>query len=124
MKTERGLTLIETLVAVSVFSVAATAITALSTTAFATADGNKDRAEALAIVQSEFEVFRTLTYAELGEQAPLRMTTCAGRPCGVVRTVALDRPDPGMAEVTIGVTWAGRRRGGYAAKTIITAVQR
>ncbi|MGH7803546.1 MAG: type IV pilus modification PilV family protein [Candidatus Binatia bacterium] len=124
MKGERGLTLIETLVAVCVFSAAATAVTALSTTAFATADWNKDRAEALAIVQSEFEVFRALTFAELGEQAPLRFVTCAGRTCGVARTVALNRPAPGMAEVTIGVTFTGRRRGQYVAKTIITSVQR
>ena len=124
MKNARGLTLIETLVAVCVFSAAATAVTALSTTAFATADWNKDRAEALAIVQSEFETFRSLTYAELEREAPLRFVPCAGRLCGVARTVELDQPGPGMAEVTIGVTFSGRRRGQYVAKTIITAVQR
>jgi prepilin-type N-terminal cleavage/methylation domain-containing protein len=126
MNSERGLTLIETLVAVCVFSAAATAVTALSTTAFATADWNKDRAEALAIVQSEFETFRSLTYDELAQQAqaPLRFAPCARGTCGVARTIQLDRPGPGMAEVTIGVTFSGRRRGQYVAKTIVTAVQR
>ena len=124
MKDERGLTLIETLVAVCVFSVAATAVTALSTTAFATADWNKDRGEVLAIVQSEFERFRALSYEELADQPALDFVPCAGRMCGLARTVVMDRPDPGMAEVTIGITFSGRRGGSYVASTIITAIQR
>ena len=124
MMNARGLTLIETLVAVCVFSIASTAVTALSTTAFATADWNKDRGEVLAIVQSEFERFRSLSYEELGDQPVLDLVPCAGRMCGLARSVAMDRPDPGMAEVTIGITFSGRRGGNYVAKTIITAVQR
>ena len=126
MMNAKGLTLIETLVATCVFSVAAVAITALNTNAFSTSDWNKDRAHALALVQSEFETFRGLTYAELRDQGPLRVDDCAGTPCGIARTIKLDDPGPGMAEVTIGVTWTGRRgaRYSYAATTIITAVQR
>lgn len=123
MTGEKGFTLIETLVATIVFSIAAAAVGMLMTSALAMSDRNKDRAYALSIARSEMEDVHALRYEQADDR--VGFVDRFGRRYTVVRTVRRDQPGPHMAEVTVGVTWTGRGalRQTYAAKTIITQVQ-
>lgn len=122
MSGERGLSLIEVLVAVTIFTLVAAAVTSLTTSALSTADWNKDRAHAMAIAESEIEDMRSIPYGQMANQ--FQFVFRGGRRFGVSRIVTRDQPAPNMADLTVAVTWSqrGGRTHTYQARTIVTAL--
>jgi len=123
---ERGLSLIEVLVAITIFTLVAAAVTALTTSAIMTADWNKDRAHAMAIADSEIEDVRSAPYAGIGTQ--FQIVTRDGRRFSVLRLVEPARrpgePPPTLTTLTVFVTWSqrNRRTHTYRAQTLVTDV--
>lgn len=120
MSGERGLSLIEVLVAITIFTLVAAAVTALTTSAISTTDWNRDRAHAMAIADSEIEDMRSIPYAQLTSR--FQMILVGGRRFTVSRVVTPNQPMANTTNLTVAVTWT--RRGGrthtYQARTIVT----
>ena len=115
--TQRGLSLLEVLASVTIFSLAAAG---LASSTVATIKGNgvsRDTAAAVALLQDKIEQFRaadpTANPADLTpgyHSDPLSPLNSLGQPGGVFTrswTVAPNTPRLGLSQVTVRVAWSG-----------------
>lgn len=126
-RNERGLTLVETLVAVTMLATAISATAMLTGSAYSAADVSRCRAHAMTIANEEIEALRALRYDELAAKGTWgAIRTRDGTLYPVVCSVRRDSPAPNMAEVAVSVSFTGRKgvQSEYVAETILTSIQR
>lgn len=123
MKDAKGFTLIETLVGLAIFSIAATAVSALLMLAFITANTNSSRAHAADLAVQEIEDLRSERYNDLASR--LGSDDWQGTTFAILTQVQGNVPAANMSTVTVTVSYPeyGKLRS-YVSRTIFTDVQR
>jgi prepilin-type N-terminal cleavage/methylation domain-containing protein len=122
-RNDRGLTLIEALVSVTVFSIVAAALAALMLSGFKTADTNRYRRQAVSIAEQEVENLRSMPYNQVGSR--VAVATRDGKQFSVSTGVQANVPAQNMSTVTVAVSWSDRQATrSYAVRTILTQVER
>ena len=98
-----GYTLVELLVAVSIFAIAAAAIAAQMVHSTAMISQNAQASQAISIAQQVMEDLRTLEYDDMesGEDT----VVWKGKEFDVVWDVSEDEPQPGVKTVVVTVSW-------------------
>ena len=102
---QRGATLIESLVALGLFGVAAAAVGTLLTQHIRVERTNGTTTAAIAVAEAELESIRSLDYPSIATRA-FDPTPAAGRPAYHVQTtVVADSPAPSLKSITTQVNW-------------------
>ena len=120
---ERGSTLIESLVALGLFGLMASAMGSLFTTHIRAEGSNVRRTAAIALVEQEFEDLRSLDYDSIMSRSST--STTGHVTYTLTTTVVPDMPAPNMKTITATLTWTdnyGPQT--YSANAIYTAVTR
>ena len=105
LRRQRGATLIESLVAVSLFGIAAAAVGGLLTQHIRRQATNGTTTAALTVAETELESIRSLDYSDIASRTT-DPTPAAGSPAyHVVTTVVADYPAPTLKTITTQVTW-------------------
>lgn len=118
-----GFALIEALVALLVFAIAASSLAMLINGSYVRSAANKTRAHAVAIAEEEIELVRSMRYAEMVGRVGFAVRE--GKSYAVMTSLVRDQPGPNMTEVSVTVDW--QERGSpyeYVAETVFTEVQR
>ena len=103
---QRGVTLIESLVALGVFGLIAAAVGGLLTQHISTERTNGTTTAAVTVAEAEMESLRSLDYPDIATRT-FDPTPGAGSPAYHVQTtVVTDSPAPSLKTITTQVTWA------------------
>jgi len=103
--TQRGATLIESLVALGVFGVVAAAVGGLLTQHIRSQRTNGTTTGAITVAEAELESVRSLDYPNIATRT-FDPTPAAGSPAYHVQTtVVTDSPAPSLKSITTQVTW-------------------
>ncbi len=127
IRNERGMTLIEALVAVTMLASVICAVGMLTTAAYAVSDGSRCREHAMLIADQEIEWLRAMSYDDMVRTPTWAvMRSRDGVYYPVVGSVQKDSPSANMSQISITVSWTGRggARRAYTAQTILTSIQR
>jgi type II secretory pathway pseudopilin PulG len=100
---EAGSTMIESLVAICLFAMAASALGSLFTTHIRAEGTNVRWTTAISLVEKEFEDLRSLSYDNI--QSRTSSTTFGNVTYTVTTTVTPNQPDTNMKTITTAVTW-------------------
>lgn len=105
---QRGLTLIETLVATLILAFAALAQARLSASIIDSNRHARGVSAATVLAQAQIETIRTFTYANIvaGSDGPFDASGAAGTMYSRAWTVADDTPVAGAKTVSVTITWA------------------
>jgi type II secretory pathway pseudopilin PulG len=104
-RTQRGATLIESVVALGVFGMVATAAGALLTQHIRGQRTNGTTTAAITVAEAEMESLRSLDYPDIAART-FDPTPAAGSPAYHVKTtVVADSPAPSLKSITTQVTW-------------------
>jgi prepilin-type N-terminal cleavage/methylation domain-containing protein len=101
-----GYSLIELLVAMSIFAVVATAIAAQMVHSTAMISQNAEASQAITIAQQVMEDIRTLAYSDMSSGS--ETVTWKGQPFDAVWHVSEDEPEPGTKTVVVTVSWENK----------------
>lgn len=102
---ERGASLIESLVALALFGIAAAAVGNLLTQHIRRERTNGTTTAAIAVAEAELESLRSLDYPNIASRTT-DPTPSAGSPAYHVQTtVVADSPAPSLKTITTQVTW-------------------
>jgi prepilin-type N-terminal cleavage/methylation domain-containing protein len=105
IRAQRGATLIESLVAVGLFGIAAAAISNLLIQHIGAERTNGTTTTAIAIAEAELESIRSLDYADIASRT-IDPTPATGSPTYHIRTtVVADSPAPSLKSITTQVSW-------------------
>lgn len=99
----RGISLIETLVALGLFAISAATIGQFLTTQIRAASGNHLYTQALALAAEELEATRALRFNDMDSSA--RTATLGGMTYAVTTTVKDDTPANGVKTISVSVEW-------------------
>jgi len=122
-RSQRGSTLLESLVALALFGVASAAIGTLFTQHIRAQSSNVTQTTAIGIAERELEDLRSLDYADIASRSST--TTVASMTYTLTTTVSTDVPAANMKSITTAVTWTepnGARN--FTLNAIYTAVKR
>ncbi len=117
-----GFSLVEVLVAMSVFMIAATAVASLMTHSTSFVSQNNYRSQALTCAQAALEDIRTQAYEDI---LPTSGLSCVkgSMTFGVQWSVATDSPENGMKTIVVTVSWSEKGASkSYALKTIYSKI--
>jgi prepilin-type N-terminal cleavage/methylation domain-containing protein len=118
---ERGVSLIEILVAITLFAITATGMTALAVQGLRRTAGNRSSTGAVIAAQHELEDLRSLAYVDVVPRA--YGMTIAGTPYGIGTAVANDTPASGMKQITVTINWSEQLGPqSYVLRTILTQI--
>jgi general secretion pathway protein I len=118
---QRGVSLLEVLAAMVLFSLVASAIGALATQSMVHTVRNRHSTNAALVAQQELERLRGLAYASMASKTSTM--TMAGQSYNVASVVAANTPAANMSQVTVTVTWSGPEGSrSYVVQTIYTAI--
>jgi prepilin-type N-terminal cleavage/methylation domain-containing protein len=117
----RGVSLIEVLVAVSLFALVGSAVGVLATSSMVHTIRNKHATQATMLAQERLETLRGVPYADIVSGST---TTSVGNQLYTIGTAVLsDNPAAGMKRITITVGWKGPEGvRSHAIDTIFTSV--
>jgi Tfp pilus assembly protein PilV len=118
---QRGTSLLEVLVAITLFALTASGMAAFAVNALRRSSGNRGSTGAVIAVQHELEDLRGLDYAAVASRS--YGTTVGGHPYGIATAIANDTPASGMKRVTVTVNWSeplGPQS--YVLRTILTQI--
>jgi prepilin-type N-terminal cleavage/methylation domain-containing protein len=118
---QRGVSLLEILVAISLFAITASGLAAFLVHSLRRTSANRSSTGAVIAAQHEIEDLRGLDYPAVASRS--YATTISGHPYGIGTTVANDAPAAGMKQVTVTVSWSeplGPQS--YVVRTILTQV--
>jgi prepilin-type N-terminal cleavage/methylation domain-containing protein len=102
---QRGATLIESLVALALFGIAAAGVGDLLTQHIRRERTNVTTTTAVALAEAELESIRSLDYPDIASRT-IDPTPAAGSPAYHIRTtVVADSPAPSLKAVTTQVSW-------------------
>jgi prepilin-type N-terminal cleavage/methylation domain-containing protein len=103
--TQRGATLIESLVALGVFCVVAAAVGSLLTQHISSERTNGMTTAAITVAEAELESLRSLDYPDIATRT-FDPTPAAGSPAYHVQSIVVaDSPAPSLKAITTQVTW-------------------
>ncbi len=118
---QRGVSLMEVLAAMVLFSLVASAIGALATQSMVHTVRNRHSTNASLIAQQELERLRGLDYVNLASSTSTM--TMGGQSFNVASTVAANTPAANMSTITVTVSWSGPEGSrSYVVQTIYTAI--
>lgn len=120
---ERGVTLIESIVALGLFLIAAAAISNLLVGHIRQKGSNLAATNAIVVAQRELEDLRALDYADIATRSST--TTFGALTYTLATTVTSDSPAPNMKTIQTQVTWSeptGSKS--YVLNAIFTAIKR
>jgi Tfp pilus assembly protein PilV len=117
----RGSSLIEVLVAVSLFALVGSAVGVLATSSMLHTIRNRHSTAATMLAQERLELLRGIPYADIVSGAT---SAVVGGQSYVVNTAVLtDNPAAGMKRITVTVNWTGPEGSrSHAVETIYTSV--
>jgi prepilin-type N-terminal cleavage/methylation domain-containing protein len=117
----RGVSLIEVLVAVSLFALVGSAVGVLATSSMVHTIRNKHSTAATMLAQERLETLRGLPYADIVSSSGT--STVGGQLYTISTGVLSDNPAAGMKRITITVNWSGPEGvRNHAIETIFTSV--
>jgi prepilin-type N-terminal cleavage/methylation domain-containing protein len=103
--TQRGATLVESMVALGVFGMVAAAVGTLLTQHIRSERTNGTTTNAITVAEAELEDIRSLDYSDIATRT-FDPTPAAGSPkYHVQTTVVADSPAPSLKTITTQVTW-------------------
>jgi prepilin-type N-terminal cleavage/methylation domain-containing protein len=120
---ERGVTLIESVVALGLFLIAAAAISNLLVGHIRQKGSNLTATTAIVVAERELEDLRALDYGEITTRSSTK--TVGGLTYSLATTVTRDSPAPNMKTIQTRVTWSeptGSKS--YVLDAIYTAIKR
>ena len=118
-----GFSLVEVLVAISIFSISALGIQALFLGLVQTTTQNSQYASAVELAQAELENLRALPYSEVDSRTTT--TTVAGTEYTIASVVTEGVPQPETKHIATSVSWVGRGgvSQGFAMETIYAEIR-
>jgi prepilin-type N-terminal cleavage/methylation domain-containing protein len=117
-----GYSLIELLVAISIFAITAAAIAAQMVHSTAMISQNAEASQAITIAQQVMEDIRTLTYSDMSSGA--EMVTWKGQKFNAAWNVSEDDPAPGTKTVIVTVSWEDKgETKTYETRSVYSQVQ-
>ncbi len=120
---ERGVSLLEVLVAMALFALVASGIAALATQSMVRTSQNRHATAAALLAQREMERIRALPYASVAAAGGSTSATVNGQTFTVNSVVQTDTPALNMSQITATVSWTGPEGAkSYAVRTIFTSV--
>jgi prepilin-type N-terminal cleavage/methylation domain-containing protein len=117
----RGVSLLEILVAISLFAITAAGLAAFAMHSLRRTSANRGSTGAVIAAQQEIEDLRGLDYVAVASRT--YTATISGHPYGVGTAVANDTPASGMKQITVTVNWnepLGPQS--YVVRTILTQI--
>jgi prepilin-type N-terminal cleavage/methylation domain-containing protein len=118
---QRGMSLLEILVAMTLFALTASGLTAFSVHSLRRTSGNRTSTGAVIAAQHEVEDLRGLDYPAVVSRT--YGTSVGGVPYGIATSVLPDTPASGMKQLTVTVNWSeplGPQS--YVLRTILTQI--
>jgi type II secretory pathway pseudopilin PulG len=123
VRSERGTTLVEAMLALGLFGVAAAAIVTLLVGQIRQQGSNVSRTSAIALAERELEDLRAVDYASITSRSFTK--TISGMNYTVGTTVLPDTPVPSMKTISTLVTWTQPNGPqSYTLTAIYTSVKR
>jgi len=117
-----GYSLVELLVAMSIFAVVATAIAAQMVHSTAMISQNAEASQAITIAQQVMEDIRTVAYSDMSSGS--ETVTWKGQPFTAVWDVSEDDPEPGTKTVVVTVSWEDKgETKTYETRSVYSQVQ-
>lgn len=121
-RTQAGLSLLEVLVAITLFALVASGVAAMAANSMRATANDRASTAAQMIAQEEIERVRGLDYAAIAPAA--RSVTRVGETFEVDRLVSDNDPAEGMKTITVRVQWTGPLGAkSYELQTIFTSVR-
>ena len=120
-RSQRGVSLLEILVAITLFALTSSGLAAFLVQSLRRTAGNRASTGAVIAAQHEVEDLRSLDYADIASRS--YSTTISGKPYGVGTIVQNDSPASGMKAVTVTVAYTeplGPES--YVLRTILTQI--
>ena len=120
-RSQRGISLLEILVAITLFAITASGLAAFLVQSLRRTAGNRASTGAVIAAQHEVEDLRSLDYPAIVSRS--YATTITGKPYGVGTVVQNDTPASGMKQVTVTVSYTeplGPES--YVVRTILTQI--
>ena len=120
-RSQRGISLLEILVAITLFAITASGLAAFLVQSLRRTAGNRASTGAVIAAQHEVEDLRSLDYPAIVSRS--YATTITGKPYGVGTIVQNDTPASGMKQVTVTVSYTeplGPES--YVVRTILTQI--
>jgi type II secretory pathway pseudopilin PulG len=118
---ERGISLLEILVAITLFAIVASGMTVLAVHGLRRTAGNRSSTGAVLAAQHEIEDLRSLAYIDVVSRS--YGMTIAGTPYGIGTAVASNTPASGMKQVTVTINWSEQLGPqSYVLRTILTQI--
>jgi len=123
LASQRGITLLETLVALGLFAMTAATVSNYLVSQIRMSSSNYLYTQAYGLAEKQLETTRSLRYNDM---APGSSTTSVGGTQFTVATAVLsDTPADGLKQITVNVSWNDMRGPqNVAVQTIYTEVQR
>lgn len=119
---QTGMSLLEVLVAVTLFALVASGVAAMAATSMRATANNRSSTAAQMVAQDELERVRGLEYDDIDSGA--RNVAMAGETFTVDTVVTENDPADGMKNILVTVEWTGPLGPrSYAIQTIFTAIQ-
>jgi prepilin-type N-terminal cleavage/methylation domain-containing protein len=118
---QRGYSLLEVLVATTLFALVASGLAAFGVQSLRRTAANRSSTGAVIAAQHELEDLRGLDYPDVVTRT--YATTIGGHPYGIGTNVQTDVPASGMKQITVTVSWAeplGPQS--YVLRTILTTI--
>lgn len=121
-RTQAGISLLEVLVAMTLFSIVASGMAAMSTTSLRATADNRAATSAQMLAQDELERVRGLEYDDIDDA--VRSASMGGELFGIDTVVTEDDPADGLKRVIVTVGWDGPLGArSYEIETIFTALR-
>jgi Tfp pilus assembly protein PilV len=102
---QRGVSLVEVLVACTLFTLVSAGITSFAVQSMRRTSSNRASAGAVILGQQEIEDLRSLAYADIATRT--YGTTLNGLNYSVATAVANNTPANGMKQIIVAVSWTG-----------------
>ena len=120
-RTNAGFSLVEVMVTMAVFAIAAAAIASQMFHATATISENNQASEAIALAQQALEDLRTLDYQDMATDS--KTVTWKGKTFTVAWKVTEDEPEAGMKTIVVTVSWDEKgKTKSYATQSIYSQI--
>ncbi len=117
-----GYSLVELLVAISIFAITAAAIAAQMVHSTAMISQNAEASQAITIAQQVMEDIRTLAYSDMSSGA--ETVTWKGQQFNALWHVSEDEPEPGTKTVVVTVSWEDKgETKTYETRSVYSQVQ-
>jgi prepilin-type N-terminal cleavage/methylation domain-containing protein len=120
-QSQRGISLLEILVAITLFAITSSGLAAFLVQTLRRTAGNRASTGAVIAAQHEVEDLRSLDYPAIVSRS--YSTTITGKPYGVGTVVQNDTPASGMKQVTVTVSYTEPLGSeSYVLRTILTQI--